>query len=246
MEYVNILSIVTDSDRNTTKELMPLINEIPTDYFPDTSMLSNTAIANVTRDGLFVAVSKKDDIVVLKLFSNGEGSLNSCTKKVKIEFIPDLKQKLLLLKPNQPTSNLAHDLQYQQLCMVSTIYSRTPSKSYKHSPFKAMYTVCYYLRKNTNNQFFLQSEIRNFQPETYNNTTFNELSIFNKIKPIFQRELTMSYNKNDFNDIEEFDDIEELKDIYNFDDVDYDEDDLSELMDENEYDNDLENDNFSL
>lgn len=121
MEYVDILSMVTDSDRNTTKEFLPLINDIPTDYFPDSSVLSDTAIIKGSRDGYFVSVSKDDDIIVLKLFSGGTGSQKACTKKVQLEFVPNLKEKLVFLQSNKPSSDICNDFKYHQLCMVATV-----------------------------------------------------------------------------------------------------------------------------
>lgn len=246
MEYVDILSMVTDSDRNTTKDFMPLINDIPTDYFPDSSLLSDTAIIKGTRDGFFVAVSKEDNIIVLKLFSEGTGTQHSCTKKVQLEFVPNLKEKLTFLQSNKPTNNICNDLKYHQLCMVATVYTRK-AVSKGRVPFRAQYTICYYLRKNNKNQFFLQSEIRNKQPQIYNNLQVNEFSIFNKIKTYFQKELNKTYVSNENIEFEEFDNIDELKDIYDFDDVDYDEDDIDELMDSNEYeDDDLQDTDLSF
>lgn len=94
------------------------------------------------------------------------------------------------------------------------------------------------MRKNNNNKFFLQSEIRDKQPKIYNNLQVNELSIFNKIKPTFQKMLSTNYTPSQLEQFEEFEDIDLLKDIYEFGDVDYDEDDLPELMDSNEYNDD--------
>ncbi len=245
MEYVDILSMVVDSDHNTTKDFLPLINDMPTDFFPDSNLLSETAICK-SQHGQFVEVSKLDDIIVLKFLTDGKGSRKSCTKKVKLEFTPGLDEKLPLLKPNKPTDNIATDLHYQQLCMVATIYSvKRDSVDFNQTISKPQYLICYYLRKNNKNEFFLQSEIRNKHPKTYNNIQVNEFSIFNKIKPTFQRLLSNNYTSSTLTDFEEFDDIEELKNLYDFDDVDYDEDDLQELMDESEYkDDDLQDTDF--
>ena len=66
MEYVNVLSIIMDSDDKTTKEFSSLFEDLPTQFFVDSDLLSDTPILNKTSDGRFISVSKFDDIIKVK------------------------------------------------------------------------------------------------------------------------------------------------------------------------------------
>lgn len=242
MEYVNVLSIIMDSDNNTTREYASLFDDIPTQFFVDSDMLSDTPIINQTKDGRFIALSKIDDIIVLEYFINGKGSLKSCTKKIKIEFVPELVEKLLLLQPEKLT-NFAEDTLHHQLCMSATIYDlQRDSVDFNQVIKKKKYTICYYLRKTYKDHYFLQSEIR-IPNNIVNNYQINEISAFYDISPVWQKMLLTTTNSPFIEDFkkrfpeEYYCDSDDLLEFEDCDDEDCEEfvQDDSELNNESDY-----------
>lgn len=238
MEYVNILSMVYDTDKTTTKNLAPLFNSVPTNYFVDSSILSDTPITNKIDDSSFISVYKDEDLDCVKLeyYYNGNGSIKSCKNKIEIEFVSHLLEDLPLMEVDHPTS-IADDICCSQLCMIVTGFELTRDPiDFNQVHSKQKYCNGYFLRKNKNNEYILESQINNLNPVVKNNYTFNSMSLFNKPSYSFQRQLssTPSY-VDEIKSAKEIDNIEELKNLYDFEDVDYNEDDLDEYYNDDDY-----------
>ena len=58
MEYVDILTMVLDSDLKTTKEFTSLQEGVPTQFFEDSARLSDTEIIHKTDDGRYVSLRR--------------------------------------------------------------------------------------------------------------------------------------------------------------------------------------------
>lgn len=239
MEYIDVLSMIMDSDIKTTREYISLFS-VPTGFFVNCEMLSDEPIINKTKDGRFVSVYQLDDIVVLEYYFGGKGSLKSCTKKKKLEFTPDLIEKLLLLRPDKPTT-LASDIHHQQLCMVASVYDlNRDNVDFNQIHKNKKYIVCYYLRKTAKDHYFLQSELR-LKNRISGNCQLNELSTFNDLSYVWQK-ILLEKTHSPF--VDQFRDKypDECFDIYNTYD-DYGEDDDYDIdYDEDEYDADYDED----
>ena len=215
MEYVNILSMIMDSDTRTTKEYQSLFNSVPTEYFADSSLISDEPIVNKTKDGRYICLYKEDDSLVLDYLTDGTGTLKSCTKKVKLEFARDLLSKLTNLASDKITSLEDDILNYRQLVMIATRYDLkrdTVNPNYIHE--KELYTIYYFLRKNKENRYYLHSEIWPSKSAKQKNFKLNNFVFFTNIKPTFQR--ILNNGKAPF--LSEDEELEELKDLYEFDD----------------------------
>lgn len=191
MEYVNILSMVMDSDPKTTAEFKSLFNDVDTNFFVDSSLISDTRITNRTNDGRFISLYRDEeyDCIVLEYLLGSTGSTKSCNKKIRIEFIDDLSSHLLGLQPDKLTS-IEDDIDKSQLCMVATIYDLARDKvDFNQILETEKYYVCYYLRKNNNDEYYLESQIRFSNPQTNNNVGIDQFSTLHKIKQTFQRML---------------------------------------------------------
>lgn len=238
MEYVNILSIIIDSDSSTTKEFSSLFDNVPTQFFADSDMLSDTPIINKTDDGRFVAVSKEDGYVVLEYFVGGKGSFKSCTKKFRIEFVKNLANKLLLLQPDKPT-NFEDDIAHQQLCMAVNVYDlKRDSVDFNQIIETKKYEVCYYLRKNKKDWYILQSELR-LQNTKTGDYAIHEFLTYNEIAPLWQK---MLLEKTNSPYMENFKQRFPWEASTDFDDDEFD-DELDDEFDD-EFDENFEDDEF--
>lgn len=239
MEYVNILSMVFDTDKITTKDLEPLFTNVPTQYFVDSSRLSDTHITNQIDYRSFISVYKDEDLDCVKLeyYYEGKGSIKSCKKKIEIEFVSHILEDLAMMETDHPTT-ISDDICCSQLCMIVTAFElkRDPI-DYNQVHSNQIYCNGYFLRKNQKGEFILETQINNLKPKTINNYQLNTISKFNKLPYHFQHLLS---NNNPASFIEqtkqleeeEIEQIEELKNLYDFEDVDYDEDDTFEEEDE--------------
>lgn len=233
--------MVMDSDIKTTKEYISLFNDVPTEFFVNSEMLSDEPIVNKTKDGRFVSMCQLDDIVVLEYFIGGTGPIKSCTKKIKLEFVPDLIEKLLLLRPDKPTT-IYNDIHHKQLCMVASVYDlKRDNVDFNQVRSNKKHTVCYYLRKTTNDHYFLQSELR-LQNRISGNCQLNELSTFNDLSYVWQK-ILLEKTHSPF--VDQFRDKypDECFDIFNMYDNDYDEYDDDDYSDD--YDEDDEYDDYA-
>ncbi len=241
MEYVNILSMVCDTDKTTTKDLVPLFTDVPTQYFVDSSKLSDTRITNRIDDTRFISVYKDEDLDCVKLeyFYEGKGSIKSCKKKIEIEFVSHILEDLAMMEVDHPTT-ISDDICCSQLCMIVTGFDlkRDPI-DYNQVHSNQTYCNGYFLRKNKKNEYFLETQINNIKPSIKNNFEINSVSIFNKLPHHFQY-LLSNNNPASFIDQtkqleeDEIEQIEELQGLYDFEDVDYDEEDFED------YDEDLD------
>ena len=242
MEYVNILSMVCDTDKITTKDLVPLFTSVPTQYFIDSSRLSDEAITNKIDDGSFISVYKDEDLDCVKLeyYYEGKGSLKSCKKKIEIEFISHLLDDLAMMEVDHPT-NISDDICCSQLCMIVTGFDlkRDPI-DYNQVYSNQTYCNGYFLRKNKKGEYILETQVNNLKPKAINNYELNSISLFNKLPYHFQY-LLSNNNPSSFMaqtkqlEEEEIEQIEELKNHYNFEDVDYDDEDT--FTEDDIYDN---------
>ncbi len=227
MEYVNILSMVMDCDNKTTREYSSLFKDVNTEFFVDSLIISDTPITNKTKDGRFVTLYKEDGCIVLDYLFGGTGSYKSCTKMVKLEFTTDLIEKLVELQPDEPTDFMDDIIDYRKLCMVATFYDLKRDKvDFNQVSKKEQYYVCYFLRKNNDNKYYLQSELRMRNLSQNKNCQIEEVSFFFKIPPTFQRLLNSECQSSFLTELEELDEIEnnpELQGLYDFDDIDEDE-----------------------
>ena len=188
MEYVNILSLVLDSDLNTTKEYTSLFEDVPTQFFVDSNLLSDTPITNKTADGRYVSIYKDDDFIYLEYFTGSKGSIKSCTQKTKLQFSTHVYEEMEDLKDNTLTSS-SDDLDQYIWCMEATIYDlKRDNVDFNQIIEKEKYSVSYHLRKLKNNHFFLESKIWLPKPKNLTNErVMTEGSLFYDIAPTFQR-----------------------------------------------------------
>ena len=231
--------MVMDSDTNTTRPFISLLEDVDTQYFVDSSLISDTPITNRTKDGGLIAIYKEDDYIVLDYIFDGTGSVKSCTKKVKLEFATHILAKLNELQQDEPTTLIEDMIEYRQLCMVATVYNLKRDKvDFNQVKEVEQYYVCYFLRKNKQNRYYLQSELKLAKLPKFNNLQVNELSLFFDIKPTFQRQLG---NKTSL--LEELKELEELEEFQDLFDDEYEDEDYDEEIDDFE---NIENDDFSL
>ena len=219
MEYVNILSMVCDTDKTTTKDLVPLFNSVPTEYFVNSSILSDTHITNKIDDSSFISVYKDEDLDCVKLeyYYNGKGSLKSCKKKVEIEFSSHLLDDLAMMETDHPTS-ITDDICCSQLCMIVSGFdlARDPV-DYNQVHSNQTYCNGYFLRKNKKGEYILETQINNLKPKIKNNYEVHSISIFNKLPYHFQYLLSRN-NPSSFIDqtkIMEIEEVEEIKKLLN-------------------------------
>lgn len=228
MEYIKILSMILDNDKNTTSEYSSIFENVPSQCFVDSKLLSDTPIINPARDGRYISLRKEDGIVVLDYFTGGKGSIKSCTKKAQFEFVRNLSGKLFNLEPDRFT-DVFNDLYCQQLCMAVTIYNLHKNPlNFNQVIEKPEYTVCYYLRKNKNGHHFLQSEIRLKKPAVYKNYQLHEHSLFFDIKPAYQKLIKDAKRHTFFEEIKGLIKRENGKDD-DLDDLEFNDDDFEDL-----------------
>lgn len=221
MEYVDILSMVMDSDSKTTKEFESLFHGVNTQYFVDSKLLSDEPITNATKDGRFISVYIEDDIIHLEYMFDGTGSLKSCTKKVEFQFSTSVEDELIYLDANTLTS-ADTDLDQYIWCMEATVFNLVrDSVDFNQISQKEKYSISYHLRKNKNEHFFLESKLWLSKPYKLNNKYIaNELSVFSDIKPTFQRIIRKNDNISLNEQLAELEEINEFFGDVDFDDFD--------------------------
>ena len=169
--------MVCDTDKITTKDLVPLFTSVPTQYFVDSRRLSDTHITNKIDDSRFISVYKDEDLDCVKLeyYYNGKGSIKSCKKKIEIEFVSHILEDLALIEVNHPTT-ITDDICCSQLCMIVTGFEmkRDPI-DYNQVYSNQTYCNGYFLRKNTKGEFIFETQINNIRPETKNNCQINTI-----------------------------------------------------------------------
>lgn len=239
MEYVNILSLVMDSDTRTTNEFKSLFEDMKTEYFDDSSRISDEPIMHRTDDGRYLCLYRENGDIVLDYYINGTGSFKSCTKKIKLEFSSGVKSKLLNLETDEPIS-LADDIMYhRQLIMIASSFDLTRDKVDPNQVTETeKYVNYYFLRKNKDNHYFLQSEIWPTKLPKHKDVELSSVILYFDILPTFQRMLkTQDVSITTVEDLEEIENNPELQDLYDFDDIDEDE--------EFEYYEDVEDNGFT-
>lgn len=244
MEYVNILSLVMDSDEITTNGFKSLFHNVTTDMFVDSSMISDEPIVKKVRDNRFLCLYRENGYVVLDYFTGGTGSIKSCTKKIKLEFATEVINKLFNLQADEICSLADDILDYRQLIMIATSYNLQRDKvDPNHIIEQEEYTNYYFLRKNQKNHYYLQSEIWPTKPIQHNNSVIDSTVLYFDILPTFQRMLNPNKSRTSLTDLEELKEIkniEDLKGLYDFDDIDEDDDDFDYYDEE-----DINNDDFT-
>ena len=236
MEYVNVLTMVMDTDHKTTKGFSSLFEDVPTEFFVDSNLLSDTQIINKTKDGRYVAVYKNDDnVVFLDYFINGKGSIKSCNQKVQFQFNPEIREELKYLDPNTLTTS-DNDLDQYIWCMEATVFDLIRDNvDLNHITEKEKYSISYHLRKNTKNHFYLESKIWfNTNKKLNNQYQITETSIFHDLAPSFQRLIKGSENMSEAEKLAEIDEIKQK-----FGDF-YDDEYYEDCEDEDEYENEYE------
>jgi len=213
MEYVNILSMVMDSDTKTTREFLSLVEDVPTQYFEDTNRLSDTKIIHQTTDGRYLMLYKDEDVVYLDYYWGGVGSLKSCTKKAALQFNINIKEELEFLDANSFTTEI-DDIDQYIWCMEATIYNlKRDSVDFNQIISTEQYSTSYQLRKNQDNHFFLESKIHLAKVNKSNkNPQIYAMSVFNDIAPDFQRRLR---GNNRLTYKEQLDELEDLSEFFN-------------------------------
>lgn len=223
MNYVEILSMILNSDGKLTKDYASLLQSIDTRFFIDESLISDTPYFQNTGKG-FIAIYKHEGEVVLE-FMHGGSSIKSCTKKVVLSFSSCLGNEVKTLKPDHLTNDIIKDtFELSSFCMNCTAYNlKRDSVDFNQIIETEIYSIDYYLRKNNNNKYFLQADLSFKKPITKNNIKLNRATIpFIMVSPDFQNILRDYVNpsSNGFGDM--IDDFDE--DIDNNFDDDFDED----------------------
>lgn len=242
MEYVNILSLIMDSDTVTTNGFKSLFKDVPTEYFDDSARISDESIMHKTKDDRFICLYRDEqDCIVLDYLTGGTGSIKSCTKKVKLEFSTDATYGIENL-PNDEICSMEDDmLDYRKLIMIATTYEHKRDKiNINYVDEKEQFITYYFIRKNKNNKFYLQSEVWPTKTPKNKDYEINHLTLYFDINPTFQRMLNGNQNRSFLTELEELDEIEnnpELKDLYDFEDIDEDDNDF-EYYDETDINTD--------
>ena len=213
MEYVDILTMVMDSDTNTTREYRSLLEDVPTQFFVDVNMISDTPIINKTSDGRFVSIYQKEDedIICLDYYIGGKGSFKSCTKKIALRFSECVREELEYIDPDV-LSSAVDDLDHYVLCMEATVFDLHRNKvDFNQVNEKERYSVGYNLRKNHKEHYFLESRIYYTKSQQVSNKyLLTESSLFFDIRPTFQRIIKGSDNLTEAEQLAELDEIAEF------------------------------------
>ena len=188
MEYVEILSMILNSDDKITKEYYSAIKGINTQFFIDKSMISDTPAYKNTGNG-FIAIYMHEGEIVLEYMFNGAGSIKSCTKKVKFEFNANLVEDLLDLKCDRLTSDIEDDVfDYSQFCAACTVYNlKRDSVDFNQTTETPKYTIDYYLRKTKRGDYFLQGDLIFPKAIVKNKLALNKLNLLFDIDPKSQK-----------------------------------------------------------
>ena len=250
MNYIEILSMILNSDDKLTKDYAPLLQSIDTRFFVDKSLISDTPSYQNTGKG-FIAIYERESEVVLEFMFGGPGSIKSCTKKVVLCFSSCIGDELKTLRPDQLTNDIVKDVfDLSIFCMNCTAYNlQRDSVDHNQIIEKEIYSIDYYLRKNKNNKYFLQADLLYKKPLllhkdniTKNRMELNKSTIpFIIVSPDFQNILRDYVNppSNNLKDmIDDFDE-EHNDDFYDDFDEEFDEnfeDDFDEELGENPFD----------
>ena len=253
MEYVEILAMILKSDDKITKEYCSAIKDINTQFFIDKSMIDDTPAYKSTGN-CFIAIYEQEGEIVLDFMYGGTGSIKSCTKKVKFEFNTNLTKELLDLKHDRLTANIEDDVfDYSQFCAACTVYNlKRDSVDFNHVTESPKYSIDYYVRKFTNDEYFLQGDLVLVNTIIKNNHSIKRLNLVFNIDPKSQKLLqqyTNSAKHNKLNDRDEygFDDDDEFEenpfdslsnlssDMYDFEDGSFTPDDEDIDLDEDRY-----------
>ena len=179
LDYINILSMILDSDKHTTREFASLDNSVPTQFFVDTDDLTDKPTTFKIDDERFISLRMIDhDIVRLEYYLNCKGSAITCSKMIRIEFFKDIEDLIPVLAPTKKSVDGV-------FCAFVHMFDFPNSLSCSPSRKNEKYYTKYSIHKNDKNHYFLQSEM-NFYDKVINNYVINSFSRFYDISPQYQ------------------------------------------------------------
>lgn len=226
MKYIEILSMILNSDDKLTRGYASAIKGINTQFFIDKSMISDTPAYKSTGNG-FISIYEHEGEIVVEFMYGGTGRIKSCTKKVKFEFNTNLTKELLDLKHDRLTADIGDDIfDYSQFCAACTMYNlKRDSVDFNQITEIPQYSVDYYLRKMKNNKYFLQADLFFKKPIAKDGVSLYRLNLIFNIDPNSQK-LLQSYptkdncdNPDDLDDEFDTDDYDDFDSEYEYDDL---------------------------
>lgn len=221
MEYVEILSMILNSDDKLTKEYAHAIKGINTQFFIDQSMISDTCSFKNTGNG-YISIYEDGGDIIMEYAYGGTGSIKSCTKLIEFVFNPNLKRELSNLKIDILTSDISKEPDRTQFCAVCRMYNlKRDPVDFNHITKTKDYTAEYYLRKMANNEYLLQAYLILAKPIIKNNHALTNLNLIFDIAPKYQNILksyakplnTVDLNNQELN-LDDYDDFDNLYNNY--------------------------------
>lgn len=229
MEYVEILSMILNSDNNLTKEYAHAIKGINTQFFTDSSMISDSSPFKNTGNG-YISIYEDGGDIIMEYIYGGTGSIKSCTRLIEFVFNPNLKDELPNLKIDILTGDPDKEPDRSQFCAVCTMYNlkRDPI-DFNHVTKIKDYSAEYYLRKMTNGEYLLQAYLVLAKPIIKNNHALTNLNLIFDVDPKSQS-ILKSYSKS--------------TDVFDLNSQEFDTDNYDDFYNENDYDDEFDESSF--
>lgn len=166
MRFFNILSIVCESDTQTTSNFNKVYYDIAMDLYIDENKFCEHPITKKINTGEFIVFKMDVDNVVIDYFYDGVDDIKSCRHKTELRFVGDLKDKIQKLFATRHIHNSKLNKLFRQTLMTAKTYSITPDKSDTNKFCETLeFKTSYYLRKIKSKNdvkpytFFLESRI---------------------------------------------------------------------------------------
>ena len=188
MYYTDILSLICSTDEKSSIDFKDLCEDAPVDAFvPENEIKINDFIVK-SFDDKFLIFTKENFDILLFYYKNGTTkNIKSCTTKIALDF--DCNN--ILIRKDKITQDELRDLYYKNFIMSADIYEVSRDEiNFNITKEKLKYSVDYFLRKEKDDNFYLEAEI------TPNNTHVknidNQLSrivLLNKVNDKYQNKL---------------------------------------------------------